>query len=155
MQKAAICPRYQMNKIKPDQYYTLKGYSLLENARITTAMEDYLEMLCRLEKEKRPLRINYIAELLHVRPSSASKMMGNLKAQGLVEFERYGMIVLTEKGREQGSYFLFRHEVLHRFFRFLNHSENELEQVEKVEHFIDRRTLYHIVEFLGTIDCKV
>lgn len=143
-----------MNKKKPDQYYTLKGYSILENIQITTAMEDYLEMLCRLEKEGQPLRIGSLAGLLHVRPSSASKMMGNLKEHGLVEFERYGVILLTEEGRSMGNYFLFRHETLHRFFCFLNHSENELEQVEKVEHFIDRRTLFHIVEFLSAFTEK-
>ena len=35
---------------------------------------------------------------------------------------------------ELGSYLLFRHDILHRFFCQINHSENELEQVEKVEH---------------------
>lgn len=136
-----------------DDYYTLKGYTLLENQKITTAMEDYLEMLCRLEKQGEPLRISYIARLLHVRPSSASKMLNNLKAERLVDFEKYGAIVLTEKGRRLGQYFLFRHETLHRFFCFLNHTDNELKQVEKVEHFIDKRTIYHMVEFLdGTAE---
>lgn len=131
-----------------DNYYTLKGYSLLENQEVTTAMEDYLEMLCRLEKDEQPLRINHIAHLLHVRPSSASKMLNNLKAQGYVSFEKYGAITLTGKGRQLGGYFLFRHETLHRFFCYLNHTDNELEQVEKVEHFIDKRTICHMVEFL-------
>lgn len=136
-----------------DNYYTLKGYTLLENQKITTAMEDYLEMLCRLEKQGEPLRISYISQLLHVRPSSASKMLNNLKAERLVDFEKYGAIALTEKGRRLGQYFLFRHETLHRFFCFLNHTDNELKQVEKVEHFIDKRTIYHMVEFLdGTAE---
>lgn len=136
-----------------DNYYTLKGYTLLENQKITTAMEDYLEMLCRLEKQGEPLRISYISQLLHVRPSSASKMLNNLKTERLVDFEKYGAIALTEKGRRLGQYFLFRHETLHRFFCFLNHTDNELKQVEKVEHFIDKRTIYHMVEFLdGTAE---
>lgn len=132
-----------------NRYYTLKGYSLLENTQITTAMEDYLEMLCRLEQDSSPLRISHIAELLHVRPSSASKMIGNLKSCGLVDYKKYGIIMLTQKGRSLGGYFLFRHETLHRFFCYINHSDNELEQVEKVEHFIDRRTVFHIEEFLN------
>ena len=126
---------------REDNYYTLKGYSIKENTLVTTAVEDYLEMLCRLEKESKPLRINYIAEILHVRPSSASKMMNNLKELDFVDFEKYGAIMLTDKGRKLGNYFLFRHETLHRFFCYLNHTENELEQVEKVEHFIDKRTI--------------
>lgn len=76
-------------------------------------------------------------------------MINNLRSQGFVEFEKYGVITLTEKGRKLGEYFLFRHEILHRFFCFLNHSDNELEQVEKVEHFIDKRTVFHMVEFLN------
>ncbi len=136
---------------REDNYYTLKGYSIKENTLVTTAVEDYLEMLCRLEKESKPLRINYIAEILHVRPSSASKMMNNLKELDFVDFEKYGAIMLTDKGRKLGNYFLFRHETLHRFFCYLNHTENELEQVEKVEHFIDKRTIYHMVEFLDSV----
>lgn len=134
-----------------DNYYTLKGYSIIENTLVTTAVEDYLEMLCRLEKESKPLRINYIAEILHVRPSSASKMMNNLKELDFVDFEKYGAIMLTDKGRKLGNYFLFRHDTLHRFFCYLNHTENELEQVEKVEHFIDKRTIYHMVEFMDSV----
>lgn len=136
---------------KSEDYYTLKGYSLLNDTQITTAMEDYLEMLCRLNQKNNILRISQVAEALHVKPSSASKMISNLKKQELVQFKKYGNITLTDKGKELGEYFLFRHEILHRFFCFLNHSENELEQVEKVEHFIDRRTIYHIIEFLNAL----
>lgn len=134
-----------------NSYYTLKGYTLLETPEITAAMEDYLEMLCRLEKESQPLRIGNISTLLHVRPSSASKMITNLKERELVAFEKYGSIFLTEKGRLLGEYFLFRHEILHRFFCYINHTENELEQVEKVEHFVDRRTIYHLSDFLDSV----
>lgn len=135
-----------MNELS--NYYTLKGYSILEGSQITTAMEDYLEMLCRLDYEQKTLRINQIAGYLNVKPPSASKMISNLKMHGLVNFERYGIITLTEKGRELGGYLLFRHKILHRFFCYINHSDNELEQVEKVEHFIERRTLYHMLGFL-------
>lgn len=138
-----------MNQL--EDYYTLKGYSLLNDSQITTAMEDYLEMLCRLNQKTDILRISQVAKALHVKPSSASKMISNLKEQDLVKFKKYGNITLTDKGRELGEYFLFRHETLHRFFCFLNQSDNELEQVEKVEHFIDRRTIYHIIEFLNAL----
>lgn len=134
-----------------DNYYTLKGYSMIEGTQITTAMEDYLEMLCRLENENQYLRINTIAANLHVKPSSASKMIQNLKIQGLVHFEKYGIVSLTEKGRELGKYLLFRHDILNQFFCFINHTEDELEQVEKVEHFIDKRTILHMAEFLEIV----
>lgn len=132
-------------------FYTLKGYSLIENPQITSSMEDYLEMICRIYKEEKTIRINQLASRLHVKPSSASKMVSNLKSQELVDFERYGIITLTEKGLNYGEYLLFRHEVLHRFFCHLNQTSDELELVEKVEHFIDERTIYNMQSFLKRI----
>lgn len=135
-----------------EEYYTLKGYSLLEGTKITTAMEDYLETLYRLEQKNNQLRISQVAEFLHVRPSSASKMISNLKSAQLVNFEKYGLVTLTSPGRELGAYLLYRHNILHSFFCFINQTENELEQVEKVEHFIDRRTVVHIAELLKKLE---
>ncbi len=131
-----------------DNFYTLKGYSLLEHTQITSSMEDYLEMICRIHRDGQPVRIKELAECLHVKPSSASKMVGNLRKQGLVCFEKYGTVSLTEEGLELGEYLLFRHEVLHRFFCYINQNSNELEQVEKVEHFIEPKTVYNIEKWL-------
>ncbi|PJJ26669.1 metal-dependent transcriptional regulator [Lacrimispora celerecrescens] len=131
-----------------DNFYTLKGYSLLEHTQITSSMEDYLEMICRIHRGGQPIRIKELAECLHVKPSSASKMVGNLRKQGLVCFEKYGTVSLTEDGLELGEYLLFRHEVLRRFFCYINQNSNELEQVEKVEHFIEPKTVYNIEKWL-------
>lgn len=132
----------------PDQnntgFYTLKGYRQSEGERMTASMEDYLEMICRMEAAGLPLRVGALAASLHVRPSSASKMLGNLKDGGYIDFQKYGTIVVTGKGREAGSYLLHRHQVLNDFFCALNGTENELEQVEKIEHFIDRHTVENL-----------
>ena len=98
-----------------DNFYTLKGYSLLEHVQITYSMEDYLEMICRLSQDGTPVRIGDLAKCLHVRPSSASKMAGNLRSSGLVRFEKYGTVTLTEAGLQLGRYLLFRHTVLQFF----------------------------------------
>lgn len=131
-----------------DNFYTLKGYSLLEHTEITSSMEDYLEMICRLHHGGHIVRIKELAECLHVKPSSASKMAGNLKKQGLVRFEKYGTVSLTRDGLQLGEYLLFRHEVLQRFFCYVNQKADELEQVEKVEHFIEPETVYNIQKWL-------
>jgi DtxR family Mn-dependent transcriptional regulator len=44
----------------------------------------------------------------------------------------------------EGKYLLYRHEILHHFLCVLNHSNDELEQVEKIEHFMDRKTILQI-----------
>lgn len=126
------------------EFHTLKGYQLQSAEAITESMEDYLEMICRHIREKGYIRMSFLADQLHVRSSSASKMVGKLTELGLVRFEKYGLIFPTDKGMEIGEYLLWRHDVLDRFFRTLNHSEDELRQVELVEHFIDRPTLLNL-----------
>ena len=76
-------------------------------------------------------------------------MVSNLREKGLVTAEKYGEIHLTDSGRAFGQYLLYRHDLLHQFLCFLNHSQNELEQVEKIEHFVDEKTVRSIQAFLG------
>lgn len=125
-------------------FYTLRGYDLMNQSSISIAMEDYLEMIYRLLQEKEYVRVNQLATLLNVTPSSSSKMVAKLKKAGFVHFESYGIIQLTEAGRELGKYLLYRHEVLESFFCMINNTESELELVEKIEHFIDKRTVENL-----------
>ena len=129
-------------------FYTLKGYALLEGNAVTSSMEDYLEMIYRINSRGDAVRIGVLAERLNVKPSSASKMVGNLKAQGLVLSEKYGYVKLTDEGLKLGEYLVFRHDTLHRFLCYINESDNELEQVEKIEHFINAETVGNIKRLL-------
>lgn len=125
-------------------FYTQKGYQLNETNALTASMEDYLEMICRILKNTDVVRINELAERLHVKPSSASKMVSNLKEAGYIDFQKYGYIVATKNGIEVGKYLLYRHDVLHNFLCMLNNTDNELDQVEKIEHFINESTLKNL-----------
>lgn len=135
----------------PESFYTQNGYTRISHSQITTAMEDYLEMIYRIGQKEQVVRIGKLAQYLHVKPSSASKMATNLKNQGMVEFERYGIILLTEKGRALGDYLMERHEILQRFFCYINKTQDELELVERVEHFIDERTVKNMKNFLEQV----
>lgn len=138
----------------PSNFHTLKGYQLQEEVKITPSMEDYLEMICRMYKEQKPVRINELAQLLNVKPSSASKMVQNLKESHLVDFQKYGYISPTSEGQRLGEYMLYRHEVLLSFLRLLNGSDNQLEQVEKIEHFIDKKTIENLEQLTKRLSQK-
>ena len=62
---------------EPD-FYTQKGYQMRSDKLVTSAMEDYLEMICRQARMEGYARINFLAHRLNVRPSSASKMVYQL-----------------------------------------------------------------------------
>ena len=134
-----------------NRFYTLKGYALLEGNAITSSMEDYLEMIYRIHSSGEVVRIGALAEKLNVKPSSATKMVGNLKKHGLVLSEKYSYIKLTDSGRELGKYLVFRHDTLHHFLCYINQSKNELEQVEKIEHFINAETVRNIKGLLDEL----
>lgn len=127
-----------------DQFYTMKGYELHETSLMTSAMEDYLEMAARLSARGEAIRVTDLSGLLHVKASSVTKMLQQLSQLELLHAEKYGHIFLTEKGAELGGYLLHRHEVIHRFLCLLNQSENELEETEKIEHFLSRRTVANL-----------
>lgn len=92
------------------EFYTQMGYRLQNAGGLTDTMEDYLEMIARCAQETGYVRMNQLAERLHVRPSSASKMVGKLKELGLLDFEKYGLIGMTEEGRTVGQALLRRHD---------------------------------------------
>lgn len=132
------------------EFYTLKGYQLKQKRKLTESMEDYLEMIFRHTKGNHAITIKELSNHLNVLPSSASKMIKRLTAQNLVSSKKYGIITLTEEGQQIGSYLLFRHNTLTEFFQKLNQNDFKLEQVEKIEHFIDDITLYNLLNWIHT-----
>lgn len=132
-------------------YYTFKKYQRNDNSQLTSSMEDYLEMICRILQKQDVVRINELATRLHVKPSSASKMVSNLKFAGLVEFEKYGYITPTAKGLALGQYLLYRHDLLNEFLCIINHSQDETEQVEKIEHFFDETTIRNLEAYIRKV----
>lgn len=127
-----------------EEFYTLKGYQIHEAGELTAAMEDYLEMICRLMEADQGIRGGDLSKRLHVKPSSVTKMLQQLDQAGYIHAEKYGVVHLTEKGRTMGRYLLYRHQVIEAFLRALNRSPDQLEQAEKIEHFLDRNTVEHL-----------
>lgn len=127
-----------------DGFYTLKGYERNTEAKLTSAMEDYLEMIARLTRNVQYVRVSELSKMLHVKPSSVTKMVENLNQSGYIRAEKYGEICLTEKGKDIGSRLLYRHQVIYQFLCALNHTSDELEQTEKIEHFLNSSTVENL-----------
>lgn len=111
---------------------------------MTSAMEDYLEMICRNIEEEGYMRINTLSELLNVKPSSATKMVGKLAGLGYLDYRKYGIILLTDKGRKQGEFLLFRHNVIEEFLHNIGIRDNLLSETELIEHNMSNNTLEKI-----------
>lgn len=66
-----------------DGFYTMKGYALNADGEMTSAMEDYLEMIFRLAQQNQVVRVSDLSRMLHVKASSVTKMVQQL---GLSDF---------------------------------------------------------------------
>ena len=124
-----------------EKYYTLTGYKRKNKEIITETMEDYIEMIYRNTKKEKEITIKDLSLFLNVKPSSVSKMINKLNKLSIVNFKKYGHVSLTNKGKRLGKFYLERHNTLMYFFKYLNKEYFKLEQVEKIEHFIDKVTI--------------
>lgn len=130
-------------------FHTVRGYQLLEQKKqtLTPAMEDYLEMIYRASQKDGYIRISTLSALLNVRAPSATKMVQKLTALELLHYKKYGIIFLTESGKEIGQFLLERHNTVEEFLKFLGVGENLLVETELIEHNISLHTLQLLAFF--------
>lgn len=131
---------------KKDEFYTVRGYRMIDAERelLTFSMEDYLEMIYRICKKEDYVRMNQLAKNLNVRPSSATKVVQKLRDLGMVDYERYSIIQLTEKGRKVGKFLLKRHNIIEEFLKNIGTEDTRLRDTEMIEHSISLSTLQNI-----------
>ena len=129
-----------------NEFHTVRGYQLIRQNKmlLTSAMEDYLEMIFRTTEGGGYLRINELAEKLNVKAPSATKMVQKMGQLGLIKYKKYGIIELSELGIELGSYLLHRHRIIEQFLRTIGIRENLLIETELIEHNISSNTLEHL-----------
>ncbi|MEA4890994.1 MAG: iron dependent repressor, metal binding and dimerization domain protein [Peptococcaceae bacterium] len=138
-----------MNENTNSDFRTVRGYQLANQrqGQLTSALEDYLEMTCRLCLENNYARVGQLSELLNVKPSSASKMISKLAGLGYLKYDRYEIIQLTDSGWEMGQYLLKRHETIESFLALIG-SSNPLEEAELVEHSLSSSTVSDLNDLL-------
>lgn len=125
------------------KFHTVRGYQLMEQNKklLTSAMEDYLEMIYRYSLNEEYLRINTLSELLNVAAPSATNMVQKLHNLGMLDYRKHGIIMLTETGKEIGKFLLLRHEIIEVFLKNLGVKESALIETELIEHNISAPTL--------------
>lgn len=142
-----------MKKLTENGFHTLRGYQMIDQNKgeLTPALEDYLEMVYRLCMEDHYTRINKLSKSLHVRPSSASKMVAKLVELGFLEYDNLDCIRLTEKGASTGTYLLERHRIVEGFFALIG-SNNPLKEAELVEHMLSPATVFSLKGLVDFFD---
>lgn len=131
-----------------EEFHTFREYMKKDEDLLTASMQDYLEMIYRLSGETGYTRINDISAALNVQPPSATRMVQKLAEIGTLDYEKYGVIVLSQKGKKLGGYLLQRHQMVEDFLKMLGIKEDLLMETEKIEHTISTQTLKRLADFV-------
>jgi len=119
----------------------------------TSTVEDYLKHILHEEQHAPGRRVptGQIASALRVTPGTATSMMKTLAEAGLVEYEPYAGVRLTEAGARLAAHVLRRHRLIELFLvRVLGMSWSEVhEEAEILEHAVSDRLIERMDEMLG------
>jgi Mn-dependent DtxR family transcriptional regulator len=120
---------------------------------LTSSVEDYLEVIYELMKERGYARSVDISEYLGVKSPSVTSMLQRLHGMGLVVYERYRGITLTERGKRLARSVEQRHLVITRFLRILGVSESIANSdAEGIEHHVHEATIERINKFVDFVE---
>jgi Mn-dependent DtxR family transcriptional regulator len=107
-------------------FHTFSEYMRKEDNSLTASMEDYLEMIYRLSSSTGFTRIHELSDALNVQPPSATKMVQRLGEMNLLKYEKYGVIMLEDSGRQVGEGLLRRHNTIEALLKVLGVSPKQI-----------------------------
>jgi len=116
---------------------------------LSSNMEDYLETIFLLIKEFTVARSKDISRKLKVSRSSVTGALRALGTRGLVNYEPYGYVTLTQQGTKIATRVLRRHEALRDFFvNVLSVPEAEADRSAcRMEHGVSKLIIDRLIEF--------
>ena len=117
------------------------------------AQEDYLEQIHNLIEEKGYARVVDVAKNLGLAQASVTNMIQRLDADGLVHYEKYRGVVLTEAGERIALAIIRRHQNLTSFLELFGLDDATIyEDVEGMEHHISPNTLAAIISLTTELE---
>ncbi len=120
---------------------------------LTQNAEDYLEAILLLVETKGYARPKEIAAKLGVTPPSVSEMLWKLRADGYIEYEKYGAATLTPHGLIEAKKVKQRHEIFEKLLNsLLVDPKIAAEDACILEHHLHKETNTQISKFVEFIE---
>jgi len=121
---------------------------------LSSNMEDYLETIALLKKEKGIARVRDVSQSLKVKTPSVAAALNKLSKRGLIVHERYGYIELTPEGEELAQNVQDRHNTLSRFLSEILDVDSRIaaEDACKMEHSIGPETFEKLTKFIEFVE---
>ncbi len=120
---------------------------------LTSVMEDYLEAIVILDEERKVVRVKDIAKKLGVKMPSVTSMLKGLGSRGLINYEKYEYVELTDKGADIGRKMRRKHRAIRAFLTDILRVDFETadEEACQMEHALGSSTLESLTDFMEFI----
>lgn len=126
----------------------------MEKRKLSSSMEDYLETIAVLKKEKSVARVRDISLSMNVKTSSVTSALNILSKNGLVIHEKYGYVDLTPEGENIARGVQKRHNILIKFLTKVLKIDSTIaaEDACKMEHSISPQSLKKLTKFIEFVE---
>jgi DtxR family Mn-dependent transcriptional regulator len=119
------------------------------------SVEDYLEAIYNIISKKGYVRTKNIAGELNVTPPSVSAMLKKLEAENLILYEKYGGIILSDKGEKIAKSIKHKHDTLTKILKLMLVPDNVAEiDACKLEHNLSFESINQLATFVEFIENK-
>lgn len=123
--------------------------------KASVSEEDYLERIYELIQAKGYARAVDIAEALGISQPSVTSMVQRMAASGLVNYEKYRGLTLTEAGKTVAEKIQIRHKILLQFFSVIGISEEVQEHdIEGLEHHLSEETIVVLKNLTSVLESR-
>lgn len=116
-------------------------------------LENYLEVILKLEQTNKVARSKDIADKLNLQRGSVTGALKTLSAKGYINYKPYSFITLTPKGKKHAVEITYRHAAIKDFLiKVLQIEADTAEDMAcRMEHTIDQATIERLVCFIEYI----
>ncbi len=127
--------------------HPVDGKEHQEKLTLSPVLENYLEIIFLEETRDGAARASSIAEAAEVSRSTVTSTLKLLKSMGLVKYEPYSLIHLTEEGRSIGHDIAHRHIIFREFFLHVLQLDEKL--ADSVACALEHVVPPHVIRRLG------
>jgi len=120
---------------------------------LSPILEDYLEVVLRLQREKHFARVSDISQALSVGKSAVTAALKSLSEKGLVNYQPYEPVTLSKRGKEIAEQIFLRRRIIQDFLEKVLAVDKESAgtTASKMEHAINKDILDRFVCLLAFI----
>ena len=120
---------------------------------ISKALEEYLKTMYILQVQDKELRVTDIANQMNISKPSVTKAINSLKENGLVDYETYGKIELTENGNDLAKKILEAYDISYVFFKDVIGLDEEASkrEAEKLKLTMEDNTINNLAKYVHKV----